>query len=93
MGGGWYLQLGPSAHVDVPNLIFFRTLISQDIAARHGVTSMPTFLFFKGKVKVDEMTGADPKKLREKIIKWIGESDSDVGVKGHVSYMMISIVI
>ena len=50
---------------------------------------MPTFLFFKGKVKVDEMSGADPKKLKEKIIKWIGDDDSDVGVKGHVSYMKV----
>ncbi|XP_020615546.1 thioredoxin-like protein 1 isoform X2 [Orbicella faveolata] len=56
----------------------------EDIAARYGVSSMPTFLFFKGKVKVDEMSGADPKKLKEKIIKWIGDSDSDVGVKGHM---------
>lgn len=31
------------------------------------------------------MTGADEKKLEEKIKKWIGEGDSDVGVKGHVS--------
>lgn len=46
---------------------------------------MPTFLFFKGKVKVDEMTGADEKKLEEKIKKWIGDGDSVVGVKGHVS--------
>jgi len=50
---------------------------------------MPTFLFFKGKVKVDEMSGADPKKLKEKIIKWIGDDDSDVGVKGHVSYIKV----
>ena len=34
---------------------------------------------------MDEMTGADEKKLEEKIKKWIGEGDSDVGVKGHVS--------
>lgn len=46
---------------------------------------MPTFQFYKGKVKVDEMTGADEKKLEEKIKKWIGDSDNDVGVKGHVS--------
>ena len=51
---------------------------------------MPTFLFFKGKVKVDEMTGADPKKLEDKIIKWIGDSDNDVGVKGHVSHRVTS---
>ena len=46
---------------------------------------MPTFKFFKGKVKVDEMTGADEKKLEEKIKKWIGDESNDVGVKGHVS--------
>lgn len=57
----------------------------QDIAERNNVTAMPTFQFFKGKVKVDEMTGADEKKLEEKIKKWIGDNDSDVGVKGHVS--------
>ena len=57
----------------------------QDVAERNNVTAMPTFQFFKGKVKVDEMTGADEKKLEEKIKKWIGDNDSDVGVKGHVS--------
>ena len=51
---------------------------------------MPTFQFFKGKVKVDEMTGADPKKLEEKITKWIGDSDNDVGVKGHVRHLAIT---
>ncbi|KAJ7393800.1 Thioredoxin-like protein 1 [Desmophyllum pertusum] len=57
----------------------------EEISARYNVTSMPTFQFFKGKVKVDEMTGADAKKLEDKIIKWIGsDSDSDAGVKGHM---------
>ncbi|RMX38010.1 hypothetical protein pdam_00012304 [Pocillopora damicornis] len=37
-----------------------------------------------GKVKVDEMSGADPKKLEEKIIQWIGDSDSEAGVKGYM---------
>ena len=49
------------------------------------MSAMPTFQFYKGKVKVDEMTGADEKKLEEKIKKWIGDDDNDVGVKGHVS--------
>lgn len=31
------------------------------------------------------MTGADEKKLEEKIKKWIGDESNDVGVKGHVS--------
>ena len=44
-----------------------------------------TFKFFKGKVKVDVMTGADEHKLEEKIKKWIGDESNDVGVKGHVS--------
>lgn len=37
------------------------------------------------------MSGVDLKKLKEKIIKWIGDSDSDVGVKGYVSYMIVCI--
>ena len=57
----------------------------QDIAATSNVSAMPTFHFLKGKVRVDEMTGADEKKLEEKIKKWIGNGDNDVGVKGHVS--------
>ncbi|XP_067037332.1 thioredoxin-like protein 1 [Acropora muricata] len=56
----------------------------EDIAAAHKISAMPTFLFFKGKVKVDEMTGADEKKLEEKIKKWIGDGESVVGVKGHM---------
>lgn len=51
----------------------------------NNVSAMPTFKFFKGKVKVDEMTGADERKLEEKIKKWIGDESNDVGVKGHVS--------
>lgn len=66
--------------------VFLKVDVDQceDIAATHNVSAMPTFLFFKGKVKVDEMTGADEKKLEEKIKKWIGEGDNDVGVKGHM---------
>ncbi|KAL9985743.1 hypothetical protein ACROYT_G008184 [Oculina patagonica] len=69
-----------------PAAVFLKVDVNkcEDVAARHGVTSMPTFQFFKGKVKVDEMSGADPKKLEEKLIKWIGDNDNDVGVKGHM---------
>ena len=48
---------------------------------------MPTFIFYKNKVKVDEMKGADPNALEEKIKKWKGgeeEDSDDVTVKGHV---------
>lgn len=66
--------------VDVVFCVFL-----QDIAATNNVSAMPTFHFLKGKVRVDEMTGADEKKLEEKIKKWSGNGDNDVGVKGHVS--------
>lgn len=61
--------------------------IYQETASRQGVSAMPTFQFFKSQTKVDEMTGADPKKLEEKIKKWIGDEedgDGGCGVKGHV---------
>ena len=61
------------------------SILPQETAEKHGVTAMPTFQFFKGRVKVDELSGADPKKLEEKIVKWIGDDDEEsVGVKGHV---------
>lgn len=68
-------------------------LLSQDIALANNVSAMPTFKFFKGKVKVDEMTGADEKKLEEKIKKWIGDESNDVGVKGHVSAVYSCLVL
>ena len=58
----------------------------QDIAARHGVSSMPTFQFFKGtqqKTKVDQVIGADEELLEKTIQNWIEDS----GVVGHVSYL------
>ncbi len=49
---------------------------------------MPTFVFFKSKVKIDELRGADPTVLEAKIKQHAGasgEEDEDVGVPGHVS--------
>ena len=49
---------------------------------------MPTFLFFRNQQKMDELRGADPKKLEEKVKKWIGgggDEGQDIPlVKGHV---------
>lgn len=48
---------------------------------------MPTFIFYKNKVKVDEMKGADAAALEEKIKKWMGDGEEggdEVTVKGHV---------
>jgi hypothetical protein len=49
---------------------------------------MPTFIFYRNKMKVDTMRGADPNALEEKIKQWKGgdedSQDDDVIVKGHV---------
>ena len=60
----------------------------QETASSQDVTAMPTFLFFRNKVKIDKQRGADPNMLEEKIKKWYGDGeggDEDVAVKGHVS--------
>lgn len=42
-----------------------------EIAQELGVRAMPTFVFFKGGEKVDEMVGADPRKLEEMVQKYL----------------------
>eukprot|EP00727_Mastigamoeba_balamuthi_P010519 m51a1_g609 putative thioredoxin 1 (107) ;mRNA; f:89558-89938 len=37
---------------------------SKDIATRHAVTATPTVQFFKSRVKIEEIVGADEHKLR-----------------------------
>lgn len=41
-------------------------------AALNGIRVMPTFFFYKNKSKVDELQGADPKGLEDRINQWIG---------------------
>ncbi|CAB3982567.1 thioredoxin 1 [Paramuricea clavata] len=44
-------------------------------AASHGIRAMPTFLFFIHGQKVDEMKGADPASLQQKIQQWALQSN------------------
>ena len=60
--------------------------------AGHGVTALPTFLFFRNKAKLDAMRGADAGSWRKQIKKWYGgggrmerEATRRSLVKGHVS--------
>ena len=39
----------------------------EDVTDHYEITSMPTFIFFKNKVKIDEMIGANVEKLKKKI--------------------------
>ncbi|XP_014245871.1 uncharacterized protein LOC106664560 isoform X2 [Cimex lectularius] len=58
----------------------------QDTAAIQNVSVMPTFYFFRNKVKIDSMQGADRNKLEEKIKQYYDATaggEEDVGVAGH----------
>ena len=47
-------------------------------AALCGISAMPTFQFFKNKNKVDEIRGANPVTLENKIKQWIGTSTNTI---------------
>ncbi|CAG05766.1 unnamed protein product [Tetraodon nigroviridis] len=56
---------------DNKNVIFLKVDVDEleDLAARCKVSAMPTFLFFKDGVKIDEVIGANQPQLVEKIQK------------------------
>lgn len=59
----------------------------QQTAQEQGVSAMPTFIFYRNKVKVDMMRGADASMLEEKLKKLYSEEEGDDGdspVKGHM---------
>ncbi|XP_005111329.1 thioredoxin-like protein 1 isoform X1 [Aplysia californica] len=72
-----------------PKAVFLKVDVDQcqETAQREGVSAMPTFIFYRNKVKVDLMRGADASMLEEKIKKWYSEGegeDGDSPVKGHM---------
>ncbi|XP_011425198.2 thioredoxin-like protein 1 [Crassostrea angulata] len=72
-----------------PNVVFLKVDVDQcqETAQSQGVTAMPTFIFYKNKVKVDEMKGADAAALEEKIKRLMGDGEEgadEVTVKGHM---------
>lgn len=76
--------------MDYPKAVFLKVDVDQctDTAQSNGITAMPTFIFFRNKVKVDRLSGADPGALEEKIKKWYqdddDDGDGDTRVKGHM---------
>jgi len=78
--------------IDYPSAVFLKVDVDQceGTAAKYSVTAMPTFLFFRGKVKIDFVRGADVNALKEKIKKHLGDGEgsegaaSDTGVPGHI---------
>jgi len=75
-----------------PNAVFLKVDVDQcqETAAGHGVTAMPTFMFFRNKTKLDKLQGADNKALEDMIKKHYGEEGGeteDAGVKGMLDLM------
>ena len=54
-----------------------------------GIRAMPTFFFFKNRKKVDEMQGANPTGLEERINQWIGGAvDTVVNLPFYIDLVM-----
>lgn len=59
----------------------------KETASGQGVSAMPTFIFYRNKLKLDRVQGANPQLLEEKIKQYYGAADSaegeeDCGVPG-----------
>ena len=54
-----------------PGAVFYKVDVDEaaDVASECGIRAMPTFQFYKGGVKVEEICGADEKKLRAAVAK------------------------
>jgi len=72
-----------------PKAVFLKVDVDQcqQTAQEQSVSAMPTFIFYRNKVKVDMMRGADSSLLEEKIKKLYSDEEGDDGdspVKGHM---------
>ena len=81
------------------NAIFLKVDVDRcaDTAAALGVNAMPTFIFYRNKIKLDTIQGADPQKLENKIQTYYIEEDvskNEETIHGHVRYSvhLISII-
>ncbi|XP_011494907.1 PREDICTED: thioredoxin-like protein 1 [Ceratosolen solmsi marchali] len=72
-----------------PNAIFLKVDVDKcaDTATGQGVSSMPTFILYRNRTKLDSCQGADPTSLESKIQHFYGSGDSDDiegSVGGHI---------
>lgn len=63
-----YNQLS-TAHAQAGKFAFVKVNVDEarEIAAQYGIQAMPTFLLFKNGKQVEEIKGADPRKLKSVI--------------------------
>ncbi|CCG83499.1 Thioredoxin-like I protein Txl1 [Taphrina deformans PYCC 5710] len=80
-----------SDHPDYSSATFARLDVDKvkPVAQACSITAMPTFLFFLQGIKKDELKGADPHALQNKIKKYIAETNASQGnqslVRGMIS--------
>jgi len=72
-----------------PKALFLKVDVDQctQTAQEQNVSAMPTFIFYRNKVKLDSMRGADPNMLEEKIKSLYSDEEGDDGeapIKGHM---------
>ncbi|XP_065841460.1 thioredoxin-like protein 1 [Oscarella lobularis] len=71
-----------------PTAVFLKVDVDEcrAVAEQYGIRAMPTFLFFKNLVKIDQLQGANAGKLEEMIKKYIGDEEEaeTSGVPGHI---------
>lgn len=73
-----------------PNAVFLKVDVDKcgDTAAAQGVSAMPTFNFYRNRVKIGQCQGANSNALESKIQQFYGnanQEDSDSPVSGHVN--------
>lgn len=71
-----------------PRVVFLKVDVEQcqETASSQGVTAMPTFIFYRNRVKVGQIKGTDPQALENKVRDLAGnqnDDDSEGNVEGH----------
>lgn len=81
-----YAQLG-AAHTVPGKVAFLKVNVDEqrEIAAQYGISAMPTFLVFKDGKQVDEVKGADVRRLKsvvEEVAKGVKQAAGTAGTAG-----------
>lgn len=72
-----------------PQAIFLKIDVDQcpETAMAQNVSAMPTFIFYRNKVKIERLQGADPQALERKVQEHYGAEEGDEaegGLSGHL---------
>lgn len=73
-----------------PNVIFLKVDVDKcpESAEAHSVSAMPTFIFFRNKVKLARLQGADPNSLEAKLTELARQDGEDASAETGIPGMM-----